>query len=144
MYRVTIPDCTTANILKKAVKNLVERRIFLIKCTKPPRILVFPSEFWGFYPFLDYKAAQGASTLMMAAFFSLKPILFDNTIMHLLHSCTHCDLDHSCSILHKSHDTATWSSLSLGRALEVSIQNYTGAHYQTSLRKLNWWQQQKI
>ena len=32
------------------------------------------------------------------------PILFNNIIMDLLHSCIHCDLDHSCSILHKSRD----------------------------------------
>ena len=32
-----------------------------------------------------------------------KPIIF-NIIMHLLHSCIHCDWDHSCSILHKSRD----------------------------------------
>jgi len=44
----------------------------------------------------------------------LKPILYNNIIMHLLHSCTHFDLDHSCSILHKSRDTVTWSSFREG------------------------------
>ena len=33
-----------------------------------------------------------------------KPFLFNNIIMDLLHSCIHCDLDHSCSILHNSRD----------------------------------------
>ena len=33
-----------------------------------------------------------------------KPIVFNNIIKHLLHSCIHCDLDHSCTIFHKSSD----------------------------------------
>ena len=35
-----------------------------------------------------------------------KPIILNIVviIIHLLHSCIHCDLDHSCSKLHKSRD----------------------------------------
>ena len=32
------------------------------------------------------------------------PILLNDIIMHLLHSCTHCALNHSCTILHLSRD----------------------------------------
>jgi len=41
-----------------------------------------------------------------------KPIIL-NIIMHLLHSYIHRDLDHSCSILHKSRDL----NLSVGREI---------------------------
>ena len=73
-----------------------------------------------------------------------KPILLNDIIMHLLHSCPRCDLNHSCSILHKSRDTFTWSSFSVGRAMEVSIPNRTEAHYQSARRQLPWRWQQKI
>jgi len=64
-------------------------------------------------------------------FSNRKPFLFNNIIMHLLQSYTHCYLDHSCSILHKLRDTVTWFSFSVGRAMEVPIPNCTGTHYQT-------------
>jgi len=76
---------------------------------------------------------------MVRAFFSAeKPILFDNIVVHLLHSRTHCDLDHSWSIHHKSSDTVARFSCNVRRAMEESIPNDTGAHYQTSRRQLPW------
>ena len=61
-------------------------------------------EFGGFCPFFEYQTARGNHLHDGSIFSNRKPILFNNTIMHLLQSCTHCDLDHSCSILHKSRD----------------------------------------
>jgi len=51
---------------------------------------------------------QGGSHLDGGSIFSCrKPILFNNSIIRLLHSFTLCELDHSYSILHKSRDTFT-------------------------------------
>ena len=79
-------------------------------------------EFGGFWPLFDYQTARGANTLMKAAFFLSKKFLFNN-ITHLLHSGIQCDLDHSCCILHKSHD---------GFWYFFRLPEYTGAHYQTT------------
>jgi len=53
-------------------------------------------EFWGFCPFFDYQTARGNHPV--------DGCFFDNIFMPLLHSCIHCDLEHFCSILHKSRD----------------------------------------
>ena len=96
---------------------------------------LFISKFEGFCTFYDYKTVRGHTAKLHGGFFppifrafthflttrlhggdhpddgsffhSRKPILFDNIIMHLLHSCTHCDLNHSYSLLHMSRDTVT-------------------------------------
>ena len=65
--------------------------------------------------------------MMFAAFFSRrKRIIFDNIIMYLCHTYSHFDLVHSCAIILKPRDTVTWSSLSVGNIMEVSITHYGG------------------
>ena len=58
----------------------------------------------GLHPFIDYHSARGNHPDDGSIFPSRKPILFGDIIMHFLHSCIHCDLDHYCSTLHKSRD----------------------------------------
>jgi hypothetical protein len=75
---------------------------------------------------------------------SRKPTLVDNIITHLMHSITHCDLDHSCTILYKLRDTVKWSSFIVGRAIEISMPNFKMSHYQTARRQIPWRWLQKI
>jgi len=95
-----------------------------------PNYGVFISKFESFFTFYDYKTVQnqiarrlfspqifGAFSLFLTTrlhygdhpddgrfFLGRTPILFNITILHLLHCCIHCDLEHSCSILHESLD----------------------------------------
>ena len=119
------PDCTAATILKMATKNLYESRFFLIMWNKPLGYY-FLSSVLGVLPFLNYQAARWHPPWWWQHFSSRKAILYDNIIMHLSLSCTHCDLDQSCCILHMSRDTVTWSSFTVGRAMEVSIKTLRG------------------
>ena len=86
----------------------------------------FP-KFGGFCPFFDYQTARGLPPWWWQFFLLRKPIIFNNIIMHLIHSYTHFDLDHSCSTLHMSRYTVTWSSFSVGRAMETPLPNWTAA-----------------
>ena len=61
----------------------------------------------GAFALLLITRLNGANTLMIAALFPAENFIFDIIIMHLLHSCTHSDLDHFCFIFHKSCDTVT-------------------------------------
>ena len=89
------------------------------------RVLFFSPVCGGFCPFHDYQTARGQPLWRWQHFSSRKPILFYNITMHLLHSCTQCHLYHASSILHNSRDNVTWSSFSVGRAMEASIPNCT-------------------
>jgi len=82
-------------------KTIFESRSFLIMWTNSPEYYFFFHDFGGLCRFLDYQTAWRQPPWWWHHFFQTKPILFDNVSMHLLHSWTHCDLDHSCSILHK-------------------------------------------
>jgi len=88
------------------------------------------STFGGFCLFLLTTRSHGAKTLMMAIFSQSKTILFNN-IIHLLHSGIHRDLEHSCSILHKSRDGFL--------PFFFVLRDCTGAHYQTTHRRLRIW-----
>ena len=61
--------------------------------TSLQRVLLFAPEFGGFCHFLDYQTARGNHPDNCSIFSSRKPIVLDNIFMHLLLSCTHCDLD---------------------------------------------------
>jgi len=120
---------------------------------QPLRRLIFISEFEGFCTFLlqdctgaHYPTAGGRRGSELggllqiflttrlhggnhpcdACFFPRrKPIIFYIIIiMHLLRSCIHCDLDHSCSILHKSRDCF--------RPIFSRLPECTMAYYQTA------------
>ena len=58
-----------------------------------PGTTFFQPEFAVFCPFRDYQSARRQPTCWWQHFFSRKQKLFDKIIMHLLHTCTHCDLD---------------------------------------------------
>jgi len=79
----------------------------------------------GFCPFWYYQTTRGQPPCWWQHFLSRKSILFSNITMHFLHSYTHRDLDHSCSIFHKSRGTAIWSSFIVGRAMEVTLPDCT-------------------
>ena len=93
---------------------------------KQPRVLVFLPRIWGLLPFPWVPDFTGATTLMMAVFCPRKTGPFDYIILHLLHSCTQSDLEHSCSLLHKSRDNFTLISFKVGRAMEQSIPKSAG------------------
>jgi len=61
-------------------------------------------EFEGLCPFLATRLHVGQPLWWWLLFSLPKTILFNIMVMQLLHSCTNCDMDHSCSILHKSRD----------------------------------------
>jgi len=66
---------------------------------------LFSPNLGGFLPILfHYQTACGQPPWWWQLFSSRKPILFNDIIMHFSHSCSTWDLDHSCSILHKSRD----------------------------------------
>jgi len=92
----------------------------------------------GFWHFLTTRLHGGKHPDDGRIFSCRKPILFNNIIMRLLHSCTNCDLDYSCSILHKSRDTVTWSSFSMGSEMEYRYKTVRGhitrLHGVTTLR----------
>jgi len=48
----------------------------------------FSPEFGGLCPFLDYQTVRRQPPRWWKHFSSWNPIVFDNIIMHLLHSCT--------------------------------------------------------
>jgi len=80
--------------------------------------------FGGFCPFLTTRL-QGGNHPDCGCFFPRrKPIIFNIISMHLLHSCLHCDLYHSCSILHKSRN-CFWQ-------IFFRLPECTGAHEQTA------------
>jgi len=55
--------------------------------------------------FLDYQTARVLPPRCWLLFPRQKSIIFNIIIIiHLLHSCIHCNSGHSCSILHKSRD----------------------------------------
>jgi len=115
-----------ATTLMMTAKKIVQTRTFLIMWTKKPGYYIFSTEFWRYCPSLDYQNARCQPPCEWQHFFSRNAICFDNITMLLLHSCTHYDLDHSCSILHKWRGTVTWFSFSVGKAIQVSIPNRTG------------------
>jgi len=73
-----------------------------------------------------------ANTLKMAA----KNLVESRSFLIIWNKATYTtlapiSLTPSCTILHMSRDTVTWSSFSVGRAMEVTIPNRTKAHYQS-------------
>jgi hypothetical protein len=107
---------------------------------KTPLVLLSSPQFGGFCPFLEKEPARGQQTWW---WHSRKPILCDNIIVHLLHSCTHLDLDKFCWILYKSRDIVKWSSFGVDRVMEVSIKLYWGTLAECR-RQIYWRGEQKI
>ena len=106
-------------------------------------------EFGGFCPFFDYQTARGNHPDDGCFFPFRKPIVFNNIIKHLLHSCIQCDLDHSCSILHNSRD-GFWPFFQTTRLYGGTLPNFTAAasnlwgfcpffDYQTARGQPPWW-----
>ena len=91
-----------------------------------PGTTFFQPEFEFFCPFRDYQSARRQPTCWWQHFFSRKQKLFDKIIMHLLHTCTHCDLDYSSSILHKFPITVTWISFIVGVDWGIDTKLYRG------------------
>jgi len=89
------------------------------------RVLFFSAVCGGFCPFLDYQTARRQPLWCWQHFSCRKPIL------SIILQCTYCTLalsvtySHASSILHNSRDNVTWSSFSVGRAMEASIPNCT-------------------
>jgi len=124
---IPLPDCTEGGLITR----------LQAACDLFPKLASFALLFW-------LPDCTGATTLMMAAFFSVDNRSFTIILLgtYLLHSCTHCDLDHSHSLLHMPRNTVTWSSFSVGRAMVVPLPNCTGALYQSPRWQLpGRWQQ---
>jgi len=97
--------------------------------TNRTRYYYFCPEFGAFAHFLSTRLHE--SNHPCDDIFPTENLSFAIIFMHLLQSCTPCDIDRSCSIHLKESDNVTWSSFSVGRSMEVSIQNCTSAHYKT-------------
>ena len=106
--KVLLQDCTGARMLPNSTANFFDYKTTgtLPDCTAAASNL-------GLLPiFLTTRLHGGNHPDDGSIFPCRKPILFGNIIMHLLHSCIHCDLDHLLYTLQ-----VTWSSFSVGMAI---------------------------
>ena len=108
-----LPNCTATFLTTRLYGDTralpkTSRRLFLLQdCSRGhTNRLHGGGRHRGFCHFFDYQTARGQPPWLWLLFPHRKPIVLNIVviIIHLLHSCIHCDLDHSCSKLHKSRD----------------------------------------
>ena len=100
--------------------------IFYNNVDKPPLVLhISTANLRGFARFLTPSLLEG-NHLLMPALCQPKPETFRKYYYALLHSCSHCDLDHFCWIPHKFADTVTWFSFIIGVEEDIDTKVYRG------------------
>ena len=84
------------NYPEDGIEQSSQNANFLNNVDKPPLVLhISTANLRGFARFLTPSLLEG-NHLLMAALCQPKPETFRKYYYALLHSCTHCDLDHFC------------------------------------------------